>query len=195
MFGIFLPYFEGCCVFLSCRRSSLSQYKVGFQNPHQVLLLRSFAWQMSYRRHQSLVAAIRSSPFTFRFRRVFRHFFMVFFSATGTPNSRNHSFIHYSLPKSTGEWFNNHSNHIHRFTPITRKVATKHQSGPSARKKRKARKQDESRAFLGLLQKTTLISQMRPLILPQQRQSRNYTPVRNCCKNNSENWHAIFQAK
>ena len=41
------------------------------------------------------------------------------------PNSHNHSNVHYSLSKFTGEWFTNHSNHIHRFTPITRIVATK----------------------------------------------------------------------
>ena len=46
------------------------------------------------------------------------------FSATRTPNSHNHSYLHYSLCKFTGEWFTNHSNHIHRFTPITRIVAT-----------------------------------------------------------------------
>ena len=47
------------------------------------------------------------------------------FFATRTPNSQNHSYVHYSLSKFTGEWFTNHSNHIHRFTPITRIVATK----------------------------------------------------------------------
>ena len=47
-----------------------------------------------------------------------------FFSATRTPNSLNHSYVHYSLSKFTGEWFTNHSNHIHIFTPITRMVAT-----------------------------------------------------------------------
>ena len=35
-------------------------------------------------------------------------------------------YVHYSLSKFTGEWFTNRSNHIHRFTPITRIVATKH---------------------------------------------------------------------
>ena len=47
------------------------------------------------------------------------------FSVTRTPNSRNHSYVHYSLSKFTGKWFTNHSNHIHIFTPITRIVATK----------------------------------------------------------------------
>ena len=46
-------------------------------------------------------------------------------SATRTPNSQNHSYVHYSLSKFTGEWFTNHSNHIHIFTPITRIVPTK----------------------------------------------------------------------
>ena len=46
-------------------------------------------------------------------------------SATRTPNSRDHSYVHYSLSNFTGEWFTNHSNHIHRFTPITRMVANK----------------------------------------------------------------------
>ena len=45
--------------------------------------------------------------------------------AMRTPNSHNHSYVHYSLSKFTGEWFANHSNHIHIFTPITRVVATK----------------------------------------------------------------------
>ena len=45
--------------------------------------------------------------------------------ATRTPNSQNHSYVHYSLSEFTGEWFTNHSNHIHIFTPITRIVATK----------------------------------------------------------------------
>ena len=46
-----------------------------------------------------------------------------FLSATRTPNSQNHSYVHYSLSKFTGEWFTNDSNHIHIFTPITRIVA------------------------------------------------------------------------
>ena len=45
--------------------------------------------------------------------------------ATRTPNSHNHSYVHYSLSKFTGERFTNHSNHIYKFTPITRIVATK----------------------------------------------------------------------
>ena len=48
-----------------------------------------------------------------------------FFFATQTPNSQNHSYVHYSLSKFTGEWFTNRSNHIHVFTPITRTMATK----------------------------------------------------------------------
>ena len=47
------------------------------------------------------------------------------FSATRTPDSRNHSYLLYSLCQFTGEWFTNHSNHIHIFTPIARIVATK----------------------------------------------------------------------
>ena len=73
----------------------------------------------------NLMATIHFSPFTCCFRKFFRRSFMRFFSATRTPNSQNHSYVHYSLSKFTGEWFTNHSNHIHRFTPITRKVATK----------------------------------------------------------------------
>ena len=46
------------------------------------------------------------------------------FSATGTPNSLNHSYDHCSLSEFTREWFTNRSNHIHTFTPITRIVAT-----------------------------------------------------------------------
>ena len=38
-----------------------------------------------------------------------------FLSATGTPNSQNRSYVHYSLPKFTGEWFTNRSNHIRIF--------------------------------------------------------------------------------
>ena len=44
---------------------------------------------------------------------------------TRTLNSHNHSYVHYSLPKFTGEWFTNRTNHIQIFTPITRIVATK----------------------------------------------------------------------
>ena len=51
-----------------------------------------------------------------------------FFATTRTPTSPNHSYLHYSLCKFTGEWFTNHSNHIHRFTLITRIVATKFQN-------------------------------------------------------------------
>ena len=47
------------------------------------------------------------------------------FSSKRTPNSRNHSCVHYSLSEFRGEWFTNHSNHIHTFTPIKRIVATK----------------------------------------------------------------------
>ena len=49
--------------------------------------------------------------------------------AARTPNSHNHSHVHYSLSKFTGEWFTNHSNQIHIFTPITRIVATKAWNG------------------------------------------------------------------
>ena len=59
------------------------------------------------------------------FPQVFGAFIHGFFSATRTPNSQNHSYLHYSLSKFMGEWFTNHSNHIHIFTPITRIVATK----------------------------------------------------------------------
>ena len=37
----------------------------------------------------------------------------------------NHANDHYSLSSVHSEWFTNHSNHIHIFTPITRIVATK----------------------------------------------------------------------
>ena len=43
-----------------------------------------------------------------------------FLSALRTPNSQNHSYLHYSLSKFMGE-----RNHIHILTPITRIVATK----------------------------------------------------------------------
>ena len=39
-----------------------------------------------------------------------------------TPNSQNHSYVHYSLSKFTGEWFTHHSIRINIFTPITRIV-------------------------------------------------------------------------
>ena len=42
-----------------------------------------------------------------------------------TPNSQNHSYVHYSLSKFTGERFTIHSNRIHIFSPITRMVSTK----------------------------------------------------------------------
>ena len=71
-----------------------------------------------------LVATIHLSPFTHCFRKFFWRSFMVF-SATTLPNSHNHSYVRHSLSKFTSEWFTNHSNHIHRFTPITRVVATK----------------------------------------------------------------------
>ena len=71
-----------------------------------------------------LVATNHISPFTCCFHRFFRHSF-TFFSATGTPNSQKHSFVHCSVSEFTGEWFTIHSNHIHIFTPITRTMATK----------------------------------------------------------------------
>ena len=46
------------------------------------------------------------------------------FFSTRTPNSQNHSYVHYSLSKFTSEWSTNHSNRIHRFNPIPRTVAT-----------------------------------------------------------------------
>ena len=46
-------------------------------------------------------------------------------SATRRSHSHNHSYVHDSLYKFAGEWFTNHSNHIPRFTPTTRIVATK----------------------------------------------------------------------
>ena len=71
-----------------------------------------------------LVATIHFSPFTCCFRK-----FLVLhsraFSATRTPNSLNYSQVRYSLSTFTGEWFTNHANHIHIFTPITGIVATK----------------------------------------------------------------------
>ena len=70
------------------------------------------------------MATINFSLFTCCFRRFLGVHSRVLF-ATRTPNSHNHSYVHYSLSKFTGEWFTNHSNHIHRFTPITRIVATK----------------------------------------------------------------------
>ena len=63
-------------------------------------------------------ATIHFSPFTCSFRTLLGRSFTVFF-ATRTPNSQNHSYVHYSLSKFTGEWFTNHSNHIHIFTSIT----------------------------------------------------------------------------
>ena len=71
---------------------------------------------------QNLVAPIRFFLFTC----CFRLFFGVhsrFLSATRTLNS--HSYFHYSLSQFTGEWFTNHSNHTHIFTPISRTVVTK----------------------------------------------------------------------
>ena len=38
IFDVFLGYFEGCCVFLSCRGPSLSQFKKALlQNPREVI--------------------------------------------------------------------------------------------------------------------------------------------------------------
>ena len=71
------------------------------------------------------MATINFSPFTCCFRGVFFGVHSRVLSATRTPNSHNHSYVKYSLPKFTGEWFTNHSNHILIFTPITRIVATK----------------------------------------------------------------------
>ena len=71
------------------------------------------------------MATIHFSPFTCCFRRFLWPSFTGCFSATTTPNSQNHFYVHYSLSKFRGEWFTNHSNHIHIFTPITRAVATK----------------------------------------------------------------------
>ena len=70
---------------------------------------------------QTLVATIHFSPFTCCFRRFIRRSFT--FS-----NSHNHSYLHYSICTFMGEWFTNHSNHIHTFTPITRIAATKSQT-------------------------------------------------------------------
>ena len=39
----------------------------------------------------------------------------------------HHANYHYSLSSVHSEWFTNHSNNIHTFTPITRIVATKFQ--------------------------------------------------------------------
>ena len=64
-------------------------------------------------RFRTCLATIHFSPFTCCFRRFL------------TPNSQNHSYVHYSLSKFTGEWFTNHPNHIHTFTPITRIGAAK----------------------------------------------------------------------
>ena len=71
-----------------------------------------------------LVATIRFSPFTCCFCNFLGIHSRVLF-ATRTPNSHNHSYVHYSVSKFTGEWFTNHSNHIHIVTPITGIVATK----------------------------------------------------------------------
>ena len=62
---------------------------------------------------------VRFSPFTCCFRRFFRRSFTVL-SATRTPNSHNYSYVHYALSKFTGERFTNHSDHIHKITPILR---------------------------------------------------------------------------
>ena len=70
-------------------------------------------------------ATIHSSPFKCCFCRFFLCVRSQVCSATRTPNSHNHSYVHYSLSKFTGEWFTNHANRIHIFTPITRIVATK----------------------------------------------------------------------
>ena len=72
----------------------------------------------------SLVATIHFSAFTCCFRKFWGRSFTLFLSATRTPNLQNHSYVHYSLSKFTGEWFTNHSNQIHIFTPITRMMAT-----------------------------------------------------------------------
>ena len=45
------------------------------------------------------------------------------FPAARTLNSHNHSYLHWSLCKFTGERFTNHSNHVHILTPITQIVA------------------------------------------------------------------------
>ena len=94
-----------------------------------------YALQSSKNKHRiakkrGLAATIHFSPFTCCFRELFSVHSRLF-AATRTPNSHNHSYLHYSLCKFTGEWFHgrkrltNHSDHIHIFTPITRIVATK----------------------------------------------------------------------
>ena len=55
-----------------------------------------------------LVATIHFSPFTCCFRGFVRRSFTGFFT-TRTLNSQNHSYVHYSLSRFTGEWFTNHS--------------------------------------------------------------------------------------
>ena len=71
-----------------------------------------------------MVATIHISPFTccFCFCKFFRRPFTGLFrnEKVFNENSHNHSYVRYSLFRFTGEWFTNHSNHIHRFTPITR---------------------------------------------------------------------------
>ena len=76
-------------------------------------------------RVRALVATIHFSLFTCCFLRFFFDVHSCLFSAMRTPTSQNHSYVHNSLSKFTGEWFTNHSNHIHIFTPNTRIVATK----------------------------------------------------------------------
>ena len=53
------------------------------------------------------------------FPKAMRPSFTFLFSATRTPNSHNHSYLHSSLSKFTGKRFTIHSNLIHIFTPIT----------------------------------------------------------------------------
>ena len=64
----------------------------------------------------TLVATIHFSPFTPQI--------FAFSCATRTPNSHNHSYIHYSLSSIHNEMFTNHSNHIHIFTLVTQIVVT-----------------------------------------------------------------------
>ena len=101
----------------SCKSQDLPQGSSGPSYPQ--------SGRKSPKQLGNLVAAIHFSPFTCCFRSLFGRSFTGFFSATRTPNPHNHSHVHYSLSKFTGEWFTSHSNHIHRFTPITRIVATK----------------------------------------------------------------------
>ena len=70
-----------------------------------------------------LVATIHFSPFTCCFRKFFR-LSQAFFHNENAKFTDN-SYVRYSLSRFTGEWFADHSNHIHRSTRITRIVATK----------------------------------------------------------------------